>query len=201
MIDTVIFDYGNTLVTFKEDELVKTYTKNPDDAKILLNVFLAPEYWQKLDAGTLTHDEWLKAAKKRLPDHLYPIAVELSNTWYYRLPDIEGMAELVKSLKARGVKLYLLSNISKAFAEHISDFPLLSLFDGIVCSGVEQAAKPERKIYEILIERYHLATNSCVFIDDRQDNLDTAAEFGIRPYRFDGDAAKLSAYLNKILVK
>lgn len=199
MIHTVIFDYGNTLVRFKESELAESYTKDPADADLILSVFLAREYWQKLDEGTLTHEEWIDSAKKRLPEHLHDTLYEIANSWYYRLPEIEGMTALVHKLKAKGVKLYLLSNISKAFAAHIEEFPLLSLFDGIVCSGMEECAKPEEEIYKILIDRYHLATNGCIFIDDRQDNLDTAAKFGITPYLFDGNAQKLEAYLDTVI--
>ncbi len=199
MIDSVIFDYGNTLVRFSEEELAATYAENAGDATLLCNVFFSREYWQKLDEGALTHEEWINAAQKRLPERLHPTLQAIADTWYYRLPEIEGMTELVKTLKERGVKLYLLSNISNAFAEHISDFPLLSLFDGIICSAVYKAAKPDPRLYEILISRYKLATSSCVFIDDRKDNLDAAAQFGITPYLFDGDAEKLKNYLDSIL--
>ena len=199
MINTVIFDYGNTLVRFSKKELAESYTENDEDAALITDLFLSDEYWQKLDEGTLTHEAWIAAAQKRLPERLHPLLQTIADTWYYRLPEIEGMAELVKRLKARGIKLYLLSNISNAFAAHIADFPLLALFDGIVCSAVYQTVKPEPRLYEILIDTYRLATNSCIFIDDRQDNLDAAAKFGITPYLFEGDASKLSAYLDTVL--
>ena len=199
MIDTLIFDYGNTLVRFCEPELAATYTDSPEDAALLCEVFFSREYWQKLDEGKLTHEEWIASAKGRLPERLHPTLHEIAATWYYRLPAIDGMAELVKKLKARGVKLYLLSNISRAFAEHISEFPLLLLFDGLICSAVYEVAKPDPAIYRMLIDTYKLATNGCVFVDDRQENLDAAAKFGIHPYLFDGDAAKLSTYLDTVL--
>lgn len=200
MIDTLIFDYGNTLVRFSERELAATYTESAEDITLLTDIFFSREYWQRLDEGTLTHGEWITLAKKRLPEHLHPLLTEIADTWYYRLPEIKGMAELVKKLKSRGIKLYLLSNISNAFAAHIDDFPLLSLFDGIICSAVYQTAKPESKIYEILIDTYKLATSGCLFVDDREDNLDAAAKFGIHTYLFDGDADKLSQYLDTVLI-
>lgn len=199
MIDTVIFDYGNTLVEFSEASLAASYAENAEDAALLTEVFFSRDYWQRLDEGTLTHADWIASAKKRLPEGLHPILERIADTWYYRLPPIEGMATLVRDLKARGVRLYLLSNISNAFAEHIGDFPLLSLFDGAICSAVYKVAKPDPAIYQILIDRYALATNGCVFVDDREDNLAAAAEFGITPYLFDGDVDKLRAYLESVL--
>ena len=44
--------------------------------------------------------------------------------------------------------------------------------------------KPDQKIYAILLERYKLLPDQCVFIDDRQENLNTAKEMGITTILF-----------------
>lgn len=199
MINTVIFDYGNTLARYDQEELGRMYAANPEDASLLCEVAFSRYYWDRLDEGTLSNDEWIADAKKHLPPHLQALVPIIATTWHKRLPIIDGMQALVDSLRHRGVKLYLLSNISEFFYEHHHEIEILKDFDGILCSATVKAVKPNPEIYEILIDRYHLATNSCVFIDDRQDNLDAAAAFGIHTYLFDGDADRLSRYLDTVL--
>jgi len=69
MIRNVIFDYGNTLVRFHEGELAKSYTKNPEDATLIEEIFFSREYWSRLDEGTLTHEEWQSSGHSTLLFH------------------------------------------------------------------------------------------------------------------------------------
>jgi 2-haloacid dehalogenase len=57
-------------------------------------------------------------------------------------------------------------------------------FDGHVISGLEGVAKPDRRIFEILLERHGLRPQSTVFIDDVARNVDAASEVGLRALRF-----------------
>lgn len=199
MITAVIFDYGNTLVRFKEDELARSYTDSEEDAAKIEQIFFDRFYWSRLDEGTLSHEDWIEDAAKKLPEHLHALLPEIANSWYYRLPEIDGMTELVRTLHEKGVKLYLLSNISNAFAERIHEFPLFSLFDGIVCSAVHKVTKPDEAIYQILINTYGITPDEAIFVDDREDNIRAANALGIHGWLFDGDAARLSRYLEDIL--
>ncbi len=195
MLHTVIFDYGNTLVHVKERELVATYTDDPDAIEALVEVFFSRVYWDRLDEGTLSHDDWIADAKTKLPPALHPLLPTIAATWFERLPVIEGMDKLVSELHAGGIKLYLLSNISKIFSEHRNEIAILKDFDGILCSADHQVTKPAPAIYQLLIDRFSLSTNGCLFVDDKQENLDAAEAFGIKTYRFDGDVAAFRAFL------
>ena len=52
-------------------------------------------------------------------------------------------------------------------------------------SGDEKVAKPDPKIYRILLERYGLIPGECVFLDDNADNVKAAEALGINAIRFD----------------
>ena len=199
MITTVIFDYGNTLAHYDQRELSLTYADNEEDAAILGDVLFSRYYWDRLDDGSLSDKDWIADAKHRLPPHLHKTAEEVAKTWHHALPIIDGMPDIVSDLHRRGIKLYLLSNISRSFDAHKGEIEILRDFDGYLCSATIGVVKPDPKIYETLIRRYHLATNSCLFVDDRQENLDAAAKFGIHTYLFDGDSQKFAAYLETVL--
>ena len=202
MITTVIFDYGNTLVRFREDELARSYTDSEEDAAKIEQIFFDRFYWSRLDEGTLTHEDWIEDAAKKLPEHLHALLPEIANSWYYRLPEIDGMHDLVVDLKNQyGVKLVLLSNIADYFADHISEFPILSHFDGYVLSGVCKRVKPRPEIFAYLCEQFDLVPSETVFVDDNPANIAGARDFGINAYLFDGDSARLRAYLDQVIEK
>lgn len=77
-------------------------------------------------------------------------------------------------------KLYILSNWGKVGFDKIrSQFPqIIELFDGCVISGEAGYSKPEREIFELLINRYQLKNKPCVFIDDNEINVIAAQQFG-----------------------
>ena len=61
--------------------------------------------------------------------------------------------------------------------------------------------KPERRIYEILLDRYRLDPAETLFIDDRAANIAMARELGINGFRFDShDAAASCEALRRLLL-
>jgi 2-haloacid dehalogenase len=63
-------------------------------------------------------------------------------------------------------------------------FAFLDWFDGCVISGIEGVAKPDRRIFEILLRRYRLAPASTLFIDDAPPNVAAARELGLHALHF-----------------
>ena len=60
------------------------------------------------------------------------------------------------------------------------------MFEGIVVSGEEKMVKPNPEIYKVLLDRYQLNPSECIFIDDRQANVDGAEKVGIKGVLFQG---------------
>lgn len=85
---------------------------------------------------------------------------------------------LLKACKAAGHKLFVLSNLSVPEYERIKQEPeiasLFSFFDDIVISDMTPYEKPDRQIFTYFCQQYNLQPADCVFIDDKQDNLDGA---------------------------
>jgi 2-haloacid dehalogenase len=57
-------------------------------------------------------------------------------------------------------------------------------FDGFVISGVEGVAKPDRRIFQILLRRYRLEPAATVFIDDSPANVEAASGLGMIAVRY-----------------
>lgn len=195
MIKNYIFDFGNVLVRFDPDELTAVSVPDPETRKMVRDVLFDRLYWDRLDAGTITDEELKRLACQRLPEYLHECACQAFDQWTQLHTPIEGMPELVEELKARGGKLYLLSNISIGFANNYHRNPwaskLFSLFDGLVFSGPIGITKPNREIFEYLLNRYQLDPSECLFIDDSPKNIIGCENIGIKGYLFDGNAEKL----------
>ncbi|MBP6869678.1 HAD-IA family hydrolase [Candidatus Babeliales bacterium] len=85
---------------------------------------------------------------------------------------------LLKACKASGHKLFVLSNLSIPEFDRIKQEPeiasLFSFFDDIVISAMTPYEKPDHQIFTYFCQQYNLQPADCVFIDDKQDNLDGA---------------------------
>jgi 2-haloacid dehalogenase len=55
---------------------------------------------------------------------------------------------------------------------------------GVIVSGEEKLLEPDPKICQLLLSRYALAAERCLFIDDVQHNVDAARAIGIQALRF-----------------
>jgi putative hydrolase of the HAD superfamily len=83
------------------------------------------------------------------------------------IPLDEGI-NILKTVKARGYRVYILSNMSQAAVAIIKQrYDFFKLCDGEVWSCTAHAAKPDVAIYQILLKQYNLDPAECLFIDDR----------------------------------
>ena len=91
----------------------------------------------------------------------------------------------ISTLKNKGYNLYILSNITKDSYEYIKNtIDIDSIFDGGIYSYQEGVIKPDKNIYERIINKYNLNRNETIFFDDKQKNVDAAFEIGIKGVLF-----------------
>ena len=189
MIKNIIFDYGNIIVKCNINEIVKKYTNDPEVIKFIEEKVVDSEEWVKgwlIDLGEIT----LSEAASRINKRTNYIHEDLVNRFLLDVPDNlkynDNVLDVVKDLKNKGYKVYVLSNTSKeTFANFKAD--LEALFDGLVLSYKIHEIKPNKPIYEYLLKTYNLNPNECLFLDDRLDNIKTANELGIHGRKVNED--------------
>jgi putative hydrolase of the HAD superfamily len=87
------------------------------------------------------------------------------------------MLDLVRELRASGLKTSLLSN-----SWGVGDYPRLlfgDLFDDVVISAEVGMRKPEERIFRLAVDRLALSAAECVFVDDVEGNILAAKELGM----------------------
>ena len=100
-------------------------------------------------------------------------------------PLITTNFEYIKTLKKQGYKLYLLTNITEDSYNYINDLiNINSIFDGGIYSYQEHIIKPDKRIYNLLIDKYSLKKSETIFFDDKEKNIISAINQGISSYVF-----------------
>ena len=200
MIKNYIFDFGNVLAEFYPDKLTSACVADEEAGKIISEVVFDRIYWDNLDRGAISDDEVREGIKSRLPETLHEDACSVYNNWVFNMTPFPGMQKLIDDISKTDKKLYLLSNISIGFANTYKTVPwineLLSKFDGLVLSGTIGLVKPNKDIFEYVLEKFDLKADECLFIDDNAQNIEGAKSAEINGYLFDGDSEKLRGFLN-----
>lgn len=150
-----------------------------------------PQFWVDYDKGVSSLQKVAEdlAAYRNVEVGYARAMIEQSIEWQ---STIEPTAELIRDLKAAGYKLYVLSNMSHEFIAYLRKKEVYAYFDGEVVSCDEGVVKPNPAIYRTLIDRYSLDVEQTMFIDDRRENVEVAASFGITPFHFDREDCEKS---------
>ena len=62
--------------------------------------------------------------------------------------------------------------------------PVDKIFELVVDSAFVGCRKPDREIYDIVLERLGLPAQACLFVDDVDVNVDAAREIGFATVHF-----------------
>ena len=183
MIKNIIFDIGNVILQFDIKEVIPNFTKKESEKQFIINnIINSPEWLQYslIDTGFISREQALEIVEDRT-NHIND---ELIEKFWYRYNDYsfinDNVIDIIKELKEKDYKIYLLSNINSHTYNHIKDNKLFNLVDGYVFSYIEHQVKPYVGIYNTLLERYKLIPQECLFIDDNIKNIKTANELGIQ---------------------
>ena len=179
MIKTVIFDIGNVLTDFAWKEMYKEKGLGGETFDRVAKATVQSPYWCELDRGIMTFSEVM--------DKFVSLDLEMEDEIRRVLADMHGIVTgrsyavpWVCSLKKQGLKVYVLSNFSeKIWKECIDALEFFEFTDGGIISYKEHLIKPDQAVYQLLLERYGLCADECVFIDDLEENVKAARLCGI----------------------
>jgi len=199
-IDAVVFDVGNVLIEWDPRHLYRRVFTHPDatpdEARVtwFLTEVCPPQWNVAQDLGRPIAEAEAEAIARH-PD-MAPAIRSFYGRFQAMIPGaIDGTVAVLQALKAAGMPVHGLTNFSaETFGATRRRFGFLNLFDTVVVSGEEGVIKPDRRIYEILIERAGLEPARVAFVDDSPRNIDAARALGFHAHRFQG-AAGFRAWL------
>ncbi|WP_240644021.1 HAD family hydrolase [Antribacter gilvus] len=186
VIDTVVYDLGNVLVHW--------------DPRLPYEGHLTPEevdrLFDEIDFFALNHRQDLGEP--------WPVLLEeVARTHPHRVEDlrryvdgyalalpgpVEGSQELARELKDLGLRLVGLTNWS-AETFHLADaIPAVQLLDDVLVSGRVGLAKPDPRIFRLLVESYGVDPARAVFTDDMEANVVAGRAAGFHAQLFTSTA-------------
>lgn len=184
MIKTVIFDIGNVLLHFSWREHFASFGYSSEIQEKLANATVLSNDWQETDLGILSYEEIFQLFVENDPSIEKEIRESLTNIGGM-LSQYDYAIPWIQDLKSRGYQVLFLSNFSeKALLEGAADMTFLPYMDGGVFSYKVNLVKPDPAIYKLLLEKYRLQPEECVFLDDTLPNVEAANALGIHGIHF-----------------
>lgn len=180
MIKNVIFDVGEVLIGYRWKEMLLERGMTEERAEIIGKIMFGDNLWRKFDEGIMPFEEVINEYKEKYTEYAEDIEWFITNgeRMSVQRPDLW---KKIYDLKEKGYKIYLLSNYSKVlFEQHTKDSGFMEIIDGKVVSYEVNVLKPDRRIYEYLLEKYGLEPSECIFFDDRIENVEAAVNIGMK---------------------
>ncbi len=198
MLKNIVFDFGNVIMNWNPDRLLEKYNLTSDQRELIKSKVFSSKEWLEIDAGLIDEDQATKIFMTRVPPKLRTKVKNIMQTWPSKVEFYEPVFEFMKELKKRGYHLYGLSNTGMRFANYVKNSKWDQNFEGYVFSAQEKIMKPDDRIYQLLLNRYNLHPNECLFVDDRQENIDAAKRNGMNGFTFDiKRLTELNAYIKQ----
>jgi 2-haloacid dehalogenase len=193
--DAVVFDLGGVLLDWDPRYLYRQLIDDEAEMERFLGEVCTLEWHAAHDRGVPMAESCAALAAT------HPEYAELITAWGERSEEmiagpISGSVEILEELLQKGVRCYALTNMEReTYPLRLQRFPFMSWFAGTVVSSHEGVAKPAPEIFRRLLDRFGLAPERTVMIDDSGPNIDTAVSLGMTVVRFTSPTA-LRAALN-----
>ncbi|MDE6386585.1 MAG: HAD family phosphatase [Lachnospiraceae bacterium] len=184
MITTIIFDIGNVLADFDWREHFAGFGYDDEMVDRIARATVKNPLWNEVDRGVMEEEDIIRKFVETDPE----IEQNIRNVLKYvgtMVVRNEYAIPWIQDLKSKGYRTLYLSNFSKkAESDCAEALDFIPYMDGGILSYQEKVIKPMPEIYQLLIDRYHLIPEECVFMDDTVANLTGAEKFGIHTIHF-----------------
>lgn len=107
---------------------------------------------------------------------------------------------IVRGLKDSGYMIPVISNSSPEGIKAMKDMGVYSEFDTVILSSEVGVQKPDKRIFEIAIEKIGVRAEECIFMDDLEKNVKAAEMSGMKGIVYK-NPVQLSKDLKKMGVK
>ena len=162
----------------------RAYAPDEETYQKIVKATVQSPVWAEFDRGVWTDEEILEGFIKNDPS-----IESILRNMFERLEGIIKQRDYaipwIRELKKSGYQVLVLSNFPKKVYELFqNEMTFLQEVDGGILSYQDQVIKPDKAIYNLLMNRYQLEPQECVFLDDLKDNIKTAKELGMHTILF-----------------
>jgi putative hydrolase of the HAD superfamily len=176
-VEAVIFDWGGVLIDDPRPGLMR-YCANAFDVPVEVYTEVHDKFLEEFQKGLVSEQTFWQRVCKELgrpqPKQNF-LWGEAFRSAYSPRPEVFALAS---ALRNKGYKTALLSNTEVPAMEFFHQLRY-DMFDVLVFSCAEGAQKPERKIYEVTVEKLISRPEQAVLIDDKPQFIEGAQQAGL----------------------
>lgn len=184
-VEAVVFDIGNVLIEWHPERFYDRMI-GEDRRRALFAAVDLDGMNMRVDMGEGFRDVIYGVADQQ-PDWGDEIRLWHDHWIEMASPDIPGSAKLLRTLRAKGVPVFALTNFGvESYAYAKTRYPILNEFDREFVSGELRMMKPSPEIYQVLERETGYSGAQLLFADDRPDNVAAAQARGWHAHLFEG---------------
>lgn len=183
--EAVVFDLGGVLIDWNPRYLYRSLFNGDEHAmERFLGEVCTPD-WNAQQDGGRTWREGIDVLSAQFPEQRELIEAYAARWEEMLAGPIQPTVEILAELRSTEVRLAAITNWSaETFPVARSRYEFLGWFETIVVSGEIGICKPDRRIFEQLLQVTGFEPGRTVFIDDNAANVQAAADLGMTAIRF-----------------
>lgn len=191
MIKNLLLDLGGVLVSLDKEEAVRRFVSlGLYDAEELLDPYRQSGLFLALEKGEIDPASFLKEVNQSYSLDLRYEEMEYAFLGFLKKVEEEKFSFLQNVIRPKGIRIYCISNTNsfisdspspvagKKIKEYLADY-----FDDLFFSYQEHSCKPEKKLFDTLLERTGIDPKETLFLDDAPANTAFARSMGFVTYR------------------
>jgi len=188
-IKNIIFDLGGVLLNIDYNKSFEAFKElGVENIEQMYGQHHANELFKKLETGKIEEEEFYQAIRKYIPGNVSDEQIE--HAWNAMILDFRTNSLVELERLASSYNLFLLSNtnsihlknVGKVFAREVAKPSLDVYFSKSWYSNLIGLRKPDKEIYQFVLEDANLDPSETFFIDDTKENIETAVNTGIRSH-------------------
>jgi len=190
-IESLFFDLGGVLYSLDYQSVWSGFRRRCGrPVKDIQEVLYAEDIFYGYESGKITSGEYYRAVTERLCCEMS--FDEFKHIWNSLLVKQESMFQIALGVRTQA-EVVIISNTNEVNAGFIEQ-DVKRITHKIVYSFEAGLLKPDRKIYEQALEVAGSPPEKVLYIDDSQENVDAAAQLGIRSHRFRDKKALIKVF-------
>ena len=188
-IRLVLLDVGGVLIHLRPwaEVLEPLGIRSAAEVRQALEPLEASETARRFQRGEVRPEEFIADVRHALSIDWSDRAIR--ERYLQRLgPPMERMEDLIRELRARGLRVAALSNTCPIHVDALRRYPFAALIERLIASCEIGRAKPSRAAYEEAVHILEVEPEQALLIDDLSENIQGAREAGLGAVLFEGPA-------------
>jgi len=182
-IESIIFDWGGVLIDDPRPGLLK-YCSEAFGIPLEDYTPVHDSFLDDFHTGEISEERFWQQITGKLGKSMPSVQSQWYDAFRSAYVPKQEMFGLACSLHDKGYKTALLSNTELPAVRFFHE-QSYTMFDVLVFSCIERIMKPNRRIYEITLERLGSKAGQTVFIDDIQNYIRAAKLTGLNTILFE----------------